>query len=84
MPCGPHLIEAVARILDEGPKMPADIQAAVQPYRFGNGAARGGDRKPPTTRSIRYAITELIKQGRAKRKGQQGPVYAVREDDHRT
>lgn len=31
----------------------------------------------PSTRAIRYAIAELIKSGRAKRKGQSGPVYAV-------
>ncbi len=81
MPCGPHLIEAVARILDEGPKMPGEIQAAVGVHMFGHGKPRNGRTQPPTTRSIRYAIAELIKQGRAKRKGQQGPVYAVREDD---
>lgn len=33
-----------------------------------------------STRAIRYAISELIKQGRAKRKGNQGPVYAVRAE----
>ncbi len=30
-----------------------------------------------STRAIRYAITELIKSGRARRDGKYGPVYAV-------
>jgi hypothetical protein len=81
MPCGPHLIEAVARVLADGPMRPADIQAAIETRAFGHGKPRNGHGGPPTTRSIRYAITELIKQGRAKRKGQQGPVYAVREEN---
>lgn len=67
MPCGPHLIEAVASRLH--------VQFGARPI----GIAADLDRihGKVTTRAIRYAITELIKQGRAKRKGQQGPVYAV-------
>ena len=70
MPCGPQLIEAVAKCLsaDSGATAWA-IHADLEPV-LGK----------ITTRSIRYAIAELIKQGRAKRKGQQGPVYAVKEE----
>ena len=64
MPAGPQLIEAVASVLQyDAGRMPGDIQHFL--------AGRY------STRAIRYAITELIKAGRATRKGQQGPVYAV-------
>jgi hypothetical protein len=73
MPCGPQLIEAVASQLhaDDG-KRPSDIMLELLNIY------------PTSGRSIRYAIAELIKQGRAKRKGQQGPVYAVREESNGT
>lgn len=64
MPCGPQLIEAVASVLHvTNGHTPTTIyeQLTMQ----------------ASNRAIRYAIAELIKQGRAKRKGQQGPVYAV-------
>ena len=67
MPCGPKLIEAVAKLLSSDDGMsPSSIHFALNSSH--------------TTRSIRYAVAELIKQGRAMRKGQQGPVYAVREE----
>lgn len=70
MPCGPALIEAVANRLHAkfGAK-PAGI--AMDLERIG---------QPTSNRAIRYAISELIKSGRAKRKGRQGPVYAVRAE----
>lgn len=46
-------------------RIPSDIQN-LMPFKI-----------EVTRRAIRYALAELIKQGRAKRKGQQGPVYAV-------
>lgn len=70
MPCGPDLIEAVASQLGRGGGMfPYDIQEGLRIYWDLH----------PTQRAIRYAIFELIKQGRAKREGNQGPVYAVRD-----
>lgn len=69
MPCGPHLIEAVAAQLHvQNGLTPVTIQRAIKAHPKSN---------EPSRRAIRYAIAELIKQGRAKRKGQQGPVYAV-------
>lgn len=74
MPYGPQLIEVVARCMEANDEVsqfglwPAEIVGMLGPHRS------------VTPRSIRYAIAELIKQGRAKRKGQQGPVYAVREE----
>ena len=71
MPCGPQLIEAVASQLGTGGGMfVRDIREGLRIHLDIN----------PTDRSIRYAIAALIKYGRAKRKGQQGPVYAVREE----
>ncbi len=66
MPCGAQLIEAVALILNpvDG-YSPNQIQEA---HGF----------PTPSLRAIRYAITELIKSGRARRDGRNGPVYAVR------
>lgn len=70
MPCGPQLIEAVARCLfHDDVATPTQIQVSIE-TSLGK----------VSTRSIRSAIAELIKQGRAKRKGQQGPVYAVRAE----
>ncbi len=66
MPCGLQLIEAVAGSLSE-----TVGKTSTQVSRDVVGTSQ---------RCIRYAIAELIKQGRAKRKGQQGPVYAVREE----
>lgn len=69
MPCGPQLIEAVASQLGTGGGMFIhDISEGLRIHLDLH----------PTRRAIRYAISELIKQGRAKRMGQQGPVYAVR------
>jgi hypothetical protein len=71
MPCGPQLIEAVASQLGTGGGMfPHDISEGLRIHLDLH----------PSHRSIRYAIAELIKQGRAKRKGQQGPIYAVRAE----
>lgn len=64
MPCGPALINAVAGVLTDKPVTPLQIQGLL-PGHY-------------TTRAIRYAIRELIESGRAKRKGEQGPVYAVK------
>lgn len=70
MPCGPDLIETVASQLGPGGGMfPYDIQEGLRIHLDLH----------PTQRAIRYAISELIKQGRAKREGNQGPVYAVRD-----
>jgi hypothetical protein len=70
MPCGPQLIEAVEEMLStKMSSTPEQIRCDLEE-----------DGKFVTTRSIRYAIAALIKQGRAKRKGQQGPVYAVRAE----
>lgn len=70
MPCGPQLIEAVASQLGTGGGMfPYDIQEGLRIHLDMH----------LTQRSIRYAITELIKQGRAKREGRQGAVYAVKD-----
>lgn len=77
MPCGPQLIEAVAAVIfDKGSGIPRTIQTALMMQDYGLPISS----QPITTRAIRYAISELIKQGRAKRKGQQGPVYAVRAE----
>ena len=72
MPCGPQLVEAVARELEfDGVTVtPRYLQA-----KFG---LLGID--VPTTRAIRYAIAELIKQGRARRDKPSGPVYAVKQE----
>ena len=71
MPCGPVLIEAVASQLGVGGGMfPRDIAYGMMVHL---------DIRP-TPRAIRYAISELIKSGRAKRKGRQGPVFAVRAE----
>lgn len=72
MPCGPQLIEVVAAQLQvQNGITPVVIQRAIKAHPKGN---------EPSRRAIRYALAELIKQGRAKRKGQQGPVYAVKEE----
>lgn len=69
MPCGPALIEAVASQLEaDSGYFPDDLKMFVM-------LSTG---KHSSLRAIRYAISELIKSGRAKRKGRQGPVYAVR------
>lgn len=65
MPCGPALINAVAGVLTAKPKEIGKIQRELPAFY--------------TRRAIRYAITALIQSGKAKRKGQQGPVYAVEE-----
>jgi hypothetical protein len=64
MPCGPQLIDEVEKWLLYQGCTPKELQSMIG--------------RKVTTRSIRYAIAALIKQGRAKRKGQQGPVYAMR------
>jgi predicted HTH transcriptional regulator len=68
MPAGPTLIKCVSLVLNGEPKTPNTIRSEL----FAGGVEC-------TTRAIRYAIAELIKSGRAKRKGQSGPVYAVKE-----
>ena len=71
MPCGAQLIEAVAAQLGPGGGMfPHDIAVGLH-YHL--------DLRP-TSRAIRYAITELIRSGRARRDGRNGPVYAVRSE----
>lgn len=73
MPCGPDLIESVFQylILCKDGVTPTGIRS-----HFGEVL-----KEQPTTRAIRYAIAELIKTGRAKRTGTQGPVYAVSDGD---
>ena len=71
MPCGTQLIEAVAKRLQHVPSdgvTPRELKMLL------------GIRA--STRAIRYAITELIKQGRAKRtgRGRNTAVYAVRAE----
>lgn len=70
MPVGHVVIEAVAAHLALTPSgmTPTSLQNAIWEThgKF-------------STRAIRYAIAELIKSGRATRKGRQGPVYAVKE-----
>jgi len=69
MPAGPQLIEAVAKCLAEHgfaqeiALFPSEIRAQIT--------------MDATNRAIRYAITALIKDGRAKRRGPSGPAYAV-------
>lgn len=66
---GSHLIEAVADHLHiHNGVTPKDLQKVI--------------RMNATTRAIRYAVAELIRTGRAKRKGQQGPVFAVKSAAH--
>lgn len=68
MPCGPQLIEDVASVLHvQNGKTPALIQKHL-PAAY-------------TRRAIRYALAALIKSGRAKRRGEQGPVFAVANDE---
>lgn len=70
MPCGPHLIEAVAAQLHvQNGIIPSEIQRRLELIKWDE----------ISRRAIRYALAELIKQGRAKRKGQHGPVYAIGE-----
>lgn len=72
MPCGPQLIEAVAAQLHvQNGTIPSEIQRRLELVKWDE----------ISRRAIRYAITELIKQGRAKRRGQQGPVYAVKNGE---
>lgn len=68
MPAGPDLIEAVADVLIHAPAAmtPSKIQKLME--------------SNATKRAIRYAIAELIKTGRARRRGTQGPVTAVRAE----
>jgi len=68
MPCGPQLIEAVASHLSpsEG-HLAGDLLHKVG--------------RPITMRTIRYAITALVKEGRARRVGRNGPIYAVRSKE---
>ena len=73
MPCGPQLIEEVSSHLSEmdGTK-PINIRDAIGIW----------DGKFLTIRVIRYAISELIKQGRARRQGagRQTRIYAVKNE----
>ena len=63
MPCGQQLIEAVAGCLRE------DTGTSPEHLHVYNNKV--------TMRAIRYAITELIKSGRARRDKRNGPIYAV-------
>lgn len=68
MPCGPKLIETVARLLDAEKGLHTPTILVHVPGNV-------------SRRAIRYAINELVKQGRAVRKGgRQGAVYAVKVD----
>lgn len=72
MPCGSQLIEAVAAQLHvQNGITPSEIQRRLEIIKWDE----------TSRRAIRYAIAELIKQGRAKRKGQQGPVYAITQKE---
>lgn len=68
MPCGPQLIESVIQILKSSDRgwTPAQLRAQIN--------------VKPSLRAIRYAIQELIKDGRVARHGEYGPVYAVRAE----
>ena len=68
MPCGQQLIDAVEACLVLNCRTPRDVHKFIKLD------------EPVSLRAIRYAITELIKLGRAKRDGRQGPVYAVRNE----
>lgn len=68
MPAGPDLIEAVAGVL-------IHASDAMTPVMIQQKMASN-----TTKRAIRYAIAELVKTGRAQRKGTQGPVTAVRAE----
>jgi hypothetical protein len=71
MPCGVQLIEAVESHLQLTPgglTVEALQNVVWETYRR------------VTMRAIRYAITELIRSGRARRDGRNGPVYAVRSE----
>ena len=67
MPCGPALINAVAGVLTDQPVTSGQIQRVLG-LSYSN-------------RAIRYAIAALVRDGKAKRKGNGGPVYAVQNGD---
>ena len=67
MPCGHQLIEAVAANL-----------STEEGFLVGDLLHKSG--RSVTMRAIRYAITELIKSGRARRDKRNGPIYAVRSE----
>jgi hypothetical protein len=69
MPAGPQLIEAVAKCLA--------THAFAANYALFPSEIRAQIAMDATNRAIRYAITALIKDGRAKRRGPSGPAYAV-------
>ena len=71
MPCGAQLIEAVAACLPTDGASPSEIQDIL-----GSSMA--------SKRAIRYAITALVRAGRARRDSRYGPVYAVKEVSHGT
>jgi hypothetical protein len=60
MACGKHLVNAVAALLDDKPKTTENIRGLLGIHYSG--------------RAIRYAVTELIKENRAKRSGRM--IYA--------
>lgn len=63
MHCSPSLINAVAAVLTKQPATALQLRnRLVGTY---------------STRAIRYAVAELIKQGRAKRIYERGPVKSV-------
>lgn len=61
--CSPSLINAVAAVMTKEPSTALQLRnRLVGTY---------------TTRAVRYAVTELIKQGRAKRIYERGPIVAI-------
>jgi hypothetical protein len=70
MACGPKLIDAVGKIINPTVGLTTDEivvlldgSTPIHPI--------------PSKRAIRYAISHLVKQGRAKRDRPLGPVFAV-------
>lgn len=73
MPCGPKLIEEVYDRISK-------YSDGLTTNELRNILSAQLEQMIVSDRAIRYAIAELIKSGRARRDGQMGPVYAVRQD----
>lgn len=66
MPAGASLINQVASVLPDHPG--GAVTATVIRNRLPGAYS---------VRAVRYAIAALVREGRAQRRGQQGPVYAA-------
>ena len=69
MPCGSKLIEVVASELS--------VTTGKHPWQIELGLPAKGMKA--SRRAVRYAVTELLKTGRAIRLGAKGVVYAAPE-----